>query len=377
VRGARNALNRREFLLGSGCLGAGLATVRAGIVHGAIAGTRSEATREVALHLIEARPQPVLGIGDPDAAGNQFGFEGGCAFEHHGAYHLFTTEMVGRPFWVRTRLAHWTSPDLIHWRRQGTLFESSGECRGQDPRAALWAPMPIYDEGERRWYLFYVAYRCLPNQPGKWLTNISGHIWRAVSEHPGPDGLGGPYRDLGVIMQPDSASQSWEGVQGVDSFFPYRVGREWLAIYGSAQTDTPAALTRVGLARSPTLGGPWRRATLGNPLPIEGVFIENPIVHRLERGGFIAIYDSDVPHCFGYSISADGMHWSRGLQARATASSGAWTTNVRTPLGLMPVGQHRVAVLYTGYRNVRTPFPDTREPGDSAVGLAYFELRDR
>ena len=368
---------RRELLFGAGCLGLGLLTGCTGITHEGAPRAPGDASREVALRLIEARPQPVIGVGDPDAAGNQFGFEGGCAFEHNGAYHLFTTEIFGRPVWVRTRLAYWTSPDLIHWRRQSTLFESSGECGGPDPRAALWSPMPIYDEDEQRWYLFYVAYRCLPNQPDKWLNNSSGRIWRAVSEHPGPDGLGGPYRDLGVIMQPDSASQSWEGMQGVDSFFPYRVGREWLAIYGTAQTETPAAQTYVGLAYSPTLAGPWRRATHGNPLPIDGIFIENPIVHRLDRGGFIAIYDADVANCFGYSWSADGVHWLRGRHVRATASSGAWTTNVRTPLGLMPVGQHRFAVLYTGYRNVRTPFPDTREPGDSAVGLAYFDLLDR
>jgi hypothetical protein len=29
-----------------------------------------------------------------------------------------------------------------------TLFESSGEFAGADPRASLWSPLPVYDERE-------------------------------------------------------------------------------------------------------------------------------------------------------------------------------------------------------------------------------------
>src|SRR5919199_331988 len=109
--------------------------------------------------LIAARDAPVLTVRSPGAEDNKYGFEGGRALKLGGAYHLFTSEMVGDPFWVKMRLAHWTSPDGLRRRRPSTLLESSGDYTGTDPRAALWSPMPVYDEQNERWKLFYVAYR--------------------------------------------------------------------------------------------------------------------------------------------------------------------------------------------------------------------------
>ena len=52
---------------------------------------------------------PVLTIKSRGAEGNKYGFEGGRVLKLNGTYHLFTSEMVGDPHWVKMRLAHWVS----------------------------------------------------------------------------------------------------------------------------------------------------------------------------------------------------------------------------------------------------------------------------
>jgi hypothetical protein len=99
----------------------------------------------------------------------------------------------------------------MHWRRVGTLFSSSGDNTGTDPRAALWAPMPVYNSTEQRWNLFYVAYRSKPNVPPAWYLNYDGELVRAVSQVKGREGIDGPYRDAGIVMRPGPGSDNWEG----------------------------------------------------------------------------------------------------------------------------------------------------------------------
>ncbi|HKS72639.1 MAG TPA: hypothetical protein VJQ82_05535, partial [Terriglobales bacterium] len=106
----------------------------------------------------------------------------------YGTYHLFTSEMIGDPHWVKMRLARWTSPDCFHWTRVSTLKESSGSFTGKDQRAALWSPLPVFDPKENRWNLFYVAYQAAPDTDREWLTNHEGRIWRAISEVAGTNG---------------------------------------------------------------------------------------------------------------------------------------------------------------------------------------------
>ena len=127
--------------------------------------------------------------------------------------------------------------------------------------------MPVYSDRDERWNLFYVAYRCAPDPPDRWLTNHEGRIWRAVSQTPGPHGYDGPYRDVGIVLEPGADSDSWEGLQGTDSFFPFRVGERWLAFYGSANTqDKQIGKWQVGLAESETLAGTWKRLSATNPV---------------------------------------------------------------------------------------------------------------
>lgn len=333
---------------------------------------------ESRLVLVEHHPDPVITTRTSGAEGNKYGFEGGRVVKVGSTYHLLTSEMAGDPVWVRMKLAHWRSDDRVRWTRVSTLFESTGEFEGKDPRAALWSPLPVYDEGERRWNLFYVAYRAAPNTTTQFRMNHEGRIWRAVSAIAGPDGIGGPYRDVGIVLQPGPESEAWEGLQGTDSFFPYRVGRTWYALYGSAKTEKlPIEYWRVGLATAPAIAGPWRRVRELNPSPIETVFIENPIVTRLKDGRYVAVYDmAKDPNAIGYSISADGMHWPQGQPLVIQPAKGKWSYEIRTPLGLVEEPDGTFTLFYTGFEQE----PDwtalmAAKPGNTmAIGFARVKL---
>jgi hypothetical protein len=129
-------------------------------------------------------PKPVLERGSSGTEGNLHGFEGGCCIKLGSTYHLFATEMAGEPAGAHTLLAHWASNNRLDWHRVSTLYKSSENYDGHDPRAALWSPMPIFNESENRWNFFYVAYRAAPNTPTEWLTNFDGRIWRVWPSSP-------------------------------------------------------------------------------------------------------------------------------------------------------------------------------------------------
>ena len=321
--------------------------------------------------------EPILTIQSAGAEGNKYGFEGGRVVKLNGSYHFFTSEMVGDPHWVRMKLAHWTSRNRLHWQRISTLFESSGDFTGKDPRAALWSPMPVYDPAEGRWNLFYVAYRSAADTPQAWLTNHEGKIWRAVSKVKGPDGIDGPYRDVEVILERGKDSDPWEGLQGTDSFFPYKVGHKWYAFYGTGHTERlPISLWQVGLAWATTLAGPWKRCTELNPLHIERVFIENPVVTRLAGGNWVAVYDSNVEYSVGYTLSENGVHWSPGKSLLVQKGRGTWASEVRTPLGLIEEGEDSFTLFYTANQDLLGVPPDPNgiklTPG--ALGLVDVKL---
>src|SRR5829696_8875903 len=115
------------------------------------------------LTLVEQHPLPVITTKSAGAAGIRYGFEGGRVVKIGRTYHLFTSELAGNPVWVRMKLGHWRSDDRLKWTRVSTIFESSGRFDGKDPRAALWSPLPVYDDAGGRWNMFYVAYESLPN----------------------------------------------------------------------------------------------------------------------------------------------------------------------------------------------------------------------
>jgi hypothetical protein len=302
------------------------------------------------LVLVEQHPQPVLTVRTAGAEGNKYGFEGGRVVKVGRTYHLFTSEMFDDPIWVKMRLAHWRSDDRLHWTRVATLFESSGEFAGRDPRASLWSPLPVFDDRDNRWNLFYVAYYAEPNTAQQFRMNEKGRIWRAVSQAAGRDGIGGPYRDVSIVMQPGPDSEPWEGLQGTDSFFPYKAGSAWLALYGSANTESiPIQHWRVGLASAAVIEGPWIRRH-GPNLPIEPTFIENPIVEKLPDGTYAAVYDTTTnPDAIGFTWSKDGIAWSGGQTVVVQPSKGKWSPEVRTPLGLVAEEDGGYTIFYTGF----------------------------
>ena len=213
-------------------------------------------SEDIRLVVVKRHLGPVLTVRNVGAEGNKYGFEGGRVVKIRETYHLFTSEMAGDPHWVKMRLAHWTSTDRIHWKRLATLYESSGDFTGEDQRAALWSPMPVYDPDTNRWNLFYVAYQAAPDTVHEWLTNHEGRIWRAVSETPGLDGIDGPYRDNGIVLQRGKDSDPWEGLQGTDSFFPYSAGGQVVRVL---RQRTHGKAADLALAGRPGVGSvAWR-----------------------------------------------------------------------------------------------------------------------
>jgi hypothetical protein len=311
---------------------------------------RTESIPELELEIVEWQEGPVLGEGDPGTEDIKHGFEGGRVIKQDGCYHLFTSEQSGDPKWVKMRLAHWKSRDGLDWQRASTLFESSGDYTGEDPRAALWSPMPVYNDEDSTWYMTYVAYRCKPDTKQQFLNNHDGRIWQSRSMVKGKDGIGGPYEDIAVIQEPGPLADDWEGLQGSDSFFPYKVGNKWLAFTGSAKTEKlPMEFWGNGLALAPALTGPWIRLSERSPVDFGTNFSENPIVTQLDDGTLIAVMDSHGSG-FGYSVSVNGLNWSEMKYIEVTDKLEKWWAEFRTPLGLIPEGDGLFTIFFTAMK---------------------------
>lgn len=313
--------------------------------------------------VVQGAAGPVIGESSVEPGSNTYGFEGGKVLKLGKQYYLFTTEMVGNPLWTRTKLALWVSPDRINWSRLTSLFESSGDFTGKDPRAALWSPMPSYDQKSGRWMLTYVAYNSKPNSEEGWYRNFNGKIWLAISEQKGYSGIAGPYKDSLIILKSGSESDSWEGLMGTDSFFPYPVGDRWMAFYGSSPES-------VGLAEAPGLTGPWKRLTELNPVRR---FIENPMVSRLGDGRYVALFDGcGKNRKIGYMISEDGKHWSEEVFFELENKITRWWGLTRTPLGLVQESEDLFSVFFTAYNKDFYTIPKVWEINDDSVFDGYF-----
>ena len=313
---------------------------------------------------------PVISLSHPDAKDISGGFEGGRVVKVDGTYHMFPTERRGASDRdesydrIKTTVGHWTSEDCIHWKRQSTILTSSGrysetgnDVQENDRRGSLWAAMPVFNEKESRWNLFYVAYTVHPTVHP---NHLHGRIWRAVSEEPGIKGIGGPYKDDKVILQPnDKNAQDWEGLQGIDSFFPFETDSGWLAFYGSAFSslypDT-APRWNVGLAQADNLAGPWYRCYNNPVTAIHEIFTENPIVHRMEDGNYLLVMDGGpdyigLPNKIGYSTSKDGYHWESARYIDVSEVLPKTWDVMRTPLGLVPEGDNEFSLIFNAIKN--------------------------
>ncbi|OYX82160.1 MAG: hypothetical protein B7Y83_15705 [Flavobacteriales bacterium 32-34-25] len=323
--------------------------------------------------IIGGENKPVIDEGFPGTEGIQGGFEGGRVVKVGNTYHMFPTERAGEKgidyYYdrVKTRIGHWTSKDAIHWKRESTLYQASGtyaitedDNPINDRRAAIWSYMPVFNEKANKWYGYYLAYTVSKTiEP----NHSFGRIWRCESTVEGIDGIGGPYKDMGIIMEPGLDSQPWEGRQGVASFFPYKVGDKYFGFYSGAYpftswADYPKKSGKgwfVALAESKSLEGPWQRMNKGLE-PIKSIhpqFVENPIVSQLPNGLYIAIFDGGpdgwghhLPNMIGYSLSKDGINWGEARYLPIETKVDKWWDIMRTPLCLIPEGNDVYTIVY-------------------------------
>jgi hypothetical protein len=333
------------------------------------------------LVLVNAYKHPVITIQTDKSAKIKYGFEGGRVVKVKDTYHLFTSEMVDRPIWVKMKLGHWTSKDKINWKRVATIRESSGDFTGKDERAAYWSPMPVWDGASNRWHLFYVAYKAAPSDSTAFRGNMQGRIVHAISAKAGIDGIMGPFNDLGIIMKPGKLSGAWEGLQGVDSFFPWKVGAAWYAFHGSCNTEKlPVNQWRVGMATSASLNGPWKRIYEKSPVAFEPTFIENPVVNEIKGRGWICVYDNAGNNNIGWGFSQNGTDWSRGKPIIVAPDSAywSWNTDVRTALGIVHEGGNRYTIFYTSFQTKpdwNKILQESHSESTCAIGFVEVELK--
>lgn len=323
--------------------------------------------------IIGGENKAVIDEGFPGTEGIQGGFEGGRVVKVGDTYHMFPTERAGEKgvemYYdrVKTKIGHWTSKDAIHWKRESTIYQASGvyavtedDNPMNDRRSAIWSYMPVFNEKANKWYGYYLAYTVSKTiEP----NHSFGRIWRCESTVDGINGIGGPYKDMGIIMEPGLDSQPWEGRQGVASFFPYKVGDKYFGFYSGAYpfaswADYPKKSGKgwfVALAESKSLEGPWTRLNKGlEPIKtIHPQFVENPIVSQLLNGLYIAIFDGGpegwghhLPNMIGYSLSKDGINWGEARYLPIETKVDKWWDIMRTPLCLIPEGNDVYTIVY-------------------------------
>lgn len=320
---------------------------------GSVFSQKPQGDQSKTLVLVSEHQGPVVGSSHVDvlSSNNRSGFETGQVVKINGVYHMFVNEMFGRPH-RDMRIAYWTSQDAINWKRQSTLLESIPGRSPANPRSEVWVTGVEYNEEEDAWNIFYVAYRSGDEEKGEIQgSDYEGKIWRAKSVIKGRAGMGGPYADMGIILQPDENSQSWEGQQAVATFNPYKADGRWYAFY-DGHNYIPQGPWPVGMATAPKLSGPWVRMPAGhNPVPIAEVFAENPQVTELKAGGFLTVFDSWGDQEIGYSLSRDGIQWSPEVRIKVQSAQNVWALPgdhaMRTPLCAIEEADGTFTVVYT------------------------------
>lgn len=310
------------------------------------------------LKLVSVHNGPVIGAGHPDvlASNNRSGFETGQAVKLDGVYHLFINEMFDRPH-RDLRIAYWTSPDAVNWKRQSTIVNSIPGRTCDNPRSEVWVTAVQFNDEEDAWNIFYVAYRAGDSTKGELPgSDYEGRIWRARSVLKGRSGIAGPYADMGIVLQPDSTSQPWEGEQAVASFSPYRITNGWMAIY-DGHSYTPRGSWPDGMAFAKKLSGPWTRMPEGfNPLTIVDSFAENHIISRL-KDGYLMVFDSFGDQEIGYSTSTDGVHWEYEIRVKIQIPDQLWALPgdhyTRTPLCAIEEEDGTFTVVYTATMKIK------------------------
>ncbi len=310
------------------------------------------------LKLQSEQQGPVIDINHPDvlASKNGAGFETGQVIKLDGVYYMFVNEMFERPH-RDLRIAYWTSNDAVNWKRHSTIVESIPGRTASNPKSEVWVSTVVFNDEENAWNIFYVAYRAGDSTKGEIQGNdYAGRIWRAKSVVHGRNGIAGPYADMGIVMQPDEHSQKWEGDQAVASFFPYKVGNTWYALY-DGHNHLPRTGWPTGMAYANKLNGPWTRMPEAfNPLNVVDEFMENAVVSRLKDGRYMMVFDSFGDQEIGYSLSVDGVHWQKETRVKVQSAHKIWAEPgdhfTRTPLCAIEEDDGTFTVVYTAMKLV-------------------------
>ena len=310
------------------------------------------------LVLISEHKKPVVSKFHKDvlSSKNRSGFETGQVVKINGVYHMFVNEMFERPH-KDMRIAYWKSWDAISWERQSTIVESIPGRSPSNPKSEVWITGVEYNTDENAWNIFYVSYRSGDKEKGELeQSDYEGKIWRAKSVVTGQNGISGPYAELGIVLQPDENSQLWEGQQAVASFNPYKVGNKWYAMY-DGHNYIPKGSWPVGLATAEKLSGPWKRLSEDlNPLPIADEFAENTVIVELKNGGYLTVFDSLGDQEIGYSLSDDGLSWSKESRVKIQSGENLWAESgdhsTRTPLCAIEEQDGTFTVIYTALTKI-------------------------
>eukprot|EP00039_Didymoeca_costata_P012867 m.187458 g.187458 ORF g.187458 m.187458 type:complete len:409 (-) comp15609_c0_seq5:60-1286(-) len=300
-------------------------------------------------------PCSVINFSSPklDRDESKYGMEGGRVSVFNNTYHLFTAEMYDDPWNVAMRLAHWSSTDMVTWKRHSTMLTSttpsganiSSICTNMSrdvytrTHAALWEPIVVHNGSD--YLLYYTGYSC-GDGLGRVCYNCNGTIYVAISTS---GTVYGPWREVnldtskfklkrigkvGIVL-----AQPQPGVLGFDSFHPYK-GHDgkWRALIGF-MLPRNETLSSIGIAEpidQANIGGLWHIVKLDFGIH---EYIENPVVVELpSRQGFIALADyASLAEIGGFLFlySQDGITWS-SVYHNVNIHGGC-----RTPLGLVPV----------------------------------------
>eukprot|EP00039_Didymoeca_costata_P033050 m.40503 g.40503 ORF g.40503 m.40503 type:complete len:222 (+) comp9668_c0_seq1:578-1243(+) len=205
--------------------------------------------------------------------------------------------------------------------------------------------MPSFSKVDNNWHLFYVQYASAASNSSGWYSNFHGQIMHSVST---TQSVGGPYRDVGVVLSPGKDSQSWEGLQGTDSISPpFKLKNStFAAFYGSAHTRNPRPpdAWKNGIVLAEEIGGNFTRLLPSSLVNFNNGGSENPIVTYLSSYSlYLAVFDDlhAQSQGFGYSTSIDGLNW------KTPASIAVVPGGTRTPQGSFLEDDGTLTVFYS------------------------------
>jgi hypothetical protein len=319
--------------------------------------------------------KPLIDENTPGMEAVKYGNEGGeVVKDSKGVYHWFTSEQFGDPYWVANRITHWTSNDGTNWLKDVSwMKEGNHDTTDKKPKSNYFDPTVVYDNQSGYWYMFYVSYWNSPK-----FAHNRAQIYRCRAVNPGIDGLGGPYHDNDqndmVVLEPLDKPEPYEAKWVGDSrsglgcasvSTPYKVGDWWYIVYAENMLACAKSLTDKFERIPEGADNPitYNREPMDwDPNYLIGrvyskFYIENPVIYKISEGStgagtyisLVGYYtDSSIgvtQQRYGYSTSADGIHWSAFLPVPAQFG------DCITACSFIPEGNDEYSIYVTGREN--------------------------